>query len=43
VARVKKLGDLWKPVVAGKKRYDLRSIFEPPKKKKTTRGKNSGA
>jgi bifunctional non-homologous end joining protein LigD len=43
VARVKKLGDLWKPVIAGKKRYDLRSIFEPAKKPKTTRGKKPGA
>jgi bifunctional non-homologous end joining protein LigD len=32
VARVKKLGDLWKPVVAGKKRFDLRKLFTPPKK-----------
>jgi bifunctional non-homologous end joining protein LigD len=43
VARVKKLGDLWKPVIAGKKRYDLRSIFEPAKKPKTPRGKKPGA
>jgi bifunctional non-homologous end joining protein LigD len=31
VARARKLGDLWKPVL-GKKRFDLRSVFEPPKK-----------
>jgi bifunctional non-homologous end joining protein LigD len=43
VARVKKLGDLWKPVVAGKKRYDLRSFFEPAKKKTAPRKKKSGA
>ena len=26
--RVAKVGDLWKPVVAGKKRYDLRKVFD---------------
>jgi bifunctional non-homologous end joining protein LigD len=32
LARVRELGDLWKPVL-GKKRFDLLSVFEPPKKK----------
>ena len=32
VARVKKLGDLWKPVL-GKKRFDLFSVLQPPEKK----------
>jgi bifunctional non-homologous end joining protein LigD len=32
VERVRKLGDLWKPVL-GKKRFDLFKVFEPPKKK----------
>jgi bifunctional non-homologous end joining protein LigD len=32
VARVRELGDLWKPVL-GKKRFDLLSVFEPPKPK----------
>jgi len=27
VERVRELGDLWKPVVAGKKRFDLRKVF----------------
>ena len=31
VARVKKLGDLWKPVL-GKKRFDLFSVLKTPKK-----------
>ncbi len=30
--RVKKIGDLWKPVL-GKKRFDLRKVFAAPKKK----------
>ncbi len=35
VARVRKLGDLWKAVAAGKKRFNLKSLFDvPPKKKK---------
>jgi bifunctional non-homologous end joining protein LigD len=29
VERVSKLGDLWKPVVAAKKRFDLRKVFNP--------------
>ena len=33
VPRVRKVGDLWKPVL-GKKRFDLRTVFEPKKKKK---------
>ncbi|HVT05580.1 MAG TPA: non-homologous end-joining DNA ligase [Thermoanaerobaculia bacterium] len=33
-ARLRELGDLWKPVI-GKKRFDLMKIFTPPKK--TTR------
>jgi bifunctional non-homologous end joining protein LigD len=28
VDRVREIGDLWKPVAAGKKRFDLRKIFE---------------
>ena len=31
--RVDELGDLWKTVATGKKRFDLFSVFEPPKKK----------
>ena len=31
--RLKKLGDLWKPVIAGKKRFDLRKVFEAGTKK----------
>src|SRR3954452_15313981 len=27
LARLKKLGDLWKPVIAGKKRFDLGKIL----------------
>jgi bifunctional non-homologous end joining protein LigD len=27
LARLKKLGDLWKPVIAGKKRFDLQKVF----------------
>jgi bifunctional non-homologous end joining protein LigD len=30
--RVRKVGDLWKPVL-GKKRFDLARVFDPPKKK----------
>src|SRR5512132_138539 len=30
VERVRELGDLWKPVIAGKKRFDLFSVFTPP-------------
>ncbi len=41
VARVRKLGDLWKPVVSGKKRYDLRSLFEPAKTKTPRRKKTN--
>jgi bifunctional non-homologous end joining protein LigD len=36
VARVRKTGDLWKPVL-GRKRVDLRSAFGGPKKKKARR------
>jgi len=32
-ARVAKVGDLWKPVL-GKKRFELRTLFSAPKKKK---------
>jgi bifunctional non-homologous end joining protein LigD len=32
--RVKKVGDLWKPVASGKKRFDLANAFTKPKKKK---------
>jgi len=28
VDRVREIGDLWKPVVAGKKRFDLRKVLE---------------
>lgn len=36
VARARKLGDLWKPVAAGKRRFNLNSFFEAsPKKKKS--------
>jgi bifunctional non-homologous end joining protein LigD len=28
VERVRELGDLWKPVIAGKKRFDLRKVFK---------------
>jgi len=31
--RLEKLGDLWKPVIAGKKRFDLRKVFEAGTKK----------
>jgi bifunctional non-homologous end joining protein LigD len=31
--RLEELGDLWKPVIAGKKRFDLRKVFEAGKKK----------
>jgi bifunctional non-homologous end joining protein LigD len=31
VSRLREVGDLWKPVL-GKRRFDLRRIFEPPKK-----------
>jgi bifunctional non-homologous end joining protein LigD len=31
--RVRKVGDLWKPVL-GKKRFELRNVFAPPKPKK---------
>ncbi|HEY8848698.1 MAG TPA: non-homologous end-joining DNA ligase [Thermoanaerobaculia bacterium] len=31
--RVRELGDLWKPVL-GKKRFDLRTVFSAPKKKR---------
>ncbi|MGZ7079374.1 MAG: non-homologous end-joining DNA ligase [Thermoanaerobaculia bacterium] len=33
VDRVRELGDLWKPVAVGKKRFDLRGLFAAPKKK----------
>ncbi len=33
--RLRKVGDLWRPVL-GKKRFDLRNIFAPPKKKRTS-------
>jgi bifunctional non-homologous end joining protein LigD len=33
VDRVRELGDLWKPVIAGKKRFDLSKLFAPPAKK----------
>lgn len=32
VERVRELGDLWKPVIAAKKRFDLRNVFKPKKK-----------
>ena len=28
LARLKKVGDLWKPVIAGKKRFDLSKVFQ---------------
>jgi bifunctional non-homologous end joining protein LigD len=31
--RVAELGDLWKPVAVGKKRFDLMKVFTPPPKK----------
>lgn len=34
--RVSDVGDLWKPVIAEKKRFDLMSVFTPPAKKKRT-------
>jgi len=34
LSRLKKVGDLWKPVIAGKKRFDLSKVFSPPAKKK---------
>jgi bifunctional non-homologous end joining protein LigD len=33
VERVHGLGDLWKPVIAGRKRFDLARVFETPRKK----------
>jgi len=27
VVAVAEVGDLWKPVIAGRKRYDLRKVF----------------
>ncbi len=33
VARVEQLGDLWKPVIAGRKRFDLRRVFSTARKK----------
>jgi bifunctional non-homologous end joining protein LigD len=30
VERVRELGDLWKPVATGKKRFDLRKVFKQP-------------
>jgi bifunctional non-homologous end joining protein LigD len=38
--RVRKLGDLWKPVVAGKKRFDLKKVFAPKPKKIRTQNAN---
>ena len=35
--RVREVGDLWKPVL-GKKRFELRKIFEPPKKRMKAEG-----
>jgi bifunctional non-homologous end joining protein LigD len=32
--RVAEVGDLWKPVIAEKKRFDLMKVFTPPAKKK---------
>jgi bifunctional non-homologous end joining protein LigD len=34
-ARVAEVGDLWKPVAVGKKRFDLTAVFRPLPKKKT--------
>jgi len=34
-ARVAELGDLWKAVAVGKKRFDLTKVFEAPKPRKT--------
>ena len=31
--RLQERGDLWKPVIAGKKRFDLRKVFEAGAKK----------
>ncbi len=33
VERVREIGDLWKPVAVGGKRFDLRAMFAAPKKK----------
>ena len=33
VDRVREIGDLWKPVAVGKKRFDLRKIFEKKKER----------
>src|SRR6266545_4871372 len=35
--RVRKLGDLWKPVISRKKRFDLREMFAPKAKKSERR------
>ena len=32
--RVAEVGDLWKPVAVGKKRFDLMKVFTAPEKKK---------
>ena len=35
--RVREVGDLWKPVAVGKKRFDLRKVFTPKPKKSERR------
>lgn len=37
VDRVREIGDLWKPVAVGKKRFDLRTVFSQPAKKRARR------
>jgi len=32
--RVREVGDLWKPVAVGKKRFDLKKVFAAPATKK---------
>jgi bifunctional non-homologous end joining protein LigD len=45
VARLEEIGDLWKPVLAKTKRFDLMSVFEAakPKKKKVAAGPSKKA
>jgi bifunctional non-homologous end joining protein LigD len=41
--RVAEVGDLWKPVIAEKKRFDLREVFAPKPKKSRTQNANAEA
>ncbi len=39
--RVAEVGDLWKPVAVGKKRFDLKKVFAPKPKKSRTQNANA--